>query len=70
MEEPMRTSLLRRGAFAALVAGTLGFGAAQAVAAPARPGTEFRGCSQTACDNKCAMTGQIGFCDGRGCRCL
>src|SRR5262249_43969866 len=49
-EEPMqRTSLLRRGAFAALVAASLGFGAAQAVAAPARANADFRGCSQIAC---------------------
>ncbi|HEX6750427.1 MAG TPA: hypothetical protein VF092_24250 [Longimicrobium sp.] len=61
-------SLLRRGAFAALMAAALGFGAAQAVAAPARANAGFRGCSQVACDNKCAP--QIGFCDGRGCRCL
>jgi hypothetical protein len=69
MEEPMRTTLLRRTLFAAGVAATLGFGAAQAVAAPARAGSGFRGCSQSACDMKCAKTGQIGFCDGRGCSC-
>ncbi|HEX8244758.1 MAG TPA: hypothetical protein VF541_14725 [Longimicrobium sp.] len=63
-------TMLRRGAFAAMVAAALGFGAAQAVAAPARAGAGFRGCSQASCDNKCAQTGQAGFCDGRGCRCL
>lgn len=65
----MRTTLLRRTLFAAGVAAALGFGAAQAVAAPARANAGFRGCSQNACDMKCAQTGQIGFCDGRGCSC-
>ena len=69
----MRTrSRLRRGAFAAMVAGALGFGTAQAVAAPAaRPDTGFRGCTQASCDQKCqTQYGVPGFCDGRGCRCL
>ncbi|HSU15920.1 hypothetical protein [Longimicrobium sp.] len=67
----MRTrSLIRRGAFAAVVAASLGFGAAQATATPAKSDAGFRGCSQNACDMKCAKTGQTGFCDGRGCRCL
>jgi hypothetical protein len=64
----MTRSALRRGVFAALVATALGFGAAQAVAAPAKANTAFRGCSQTGCNNQCAPLS--GFCDGRGCRCL
>ncbi|HEX8904669.1 MAG TPA: hypothetical protein VF771_07490 [Longimicrobiaceae bacterium] len=64
----MRTTMLRRGAFAALTAAALGFGTAQALAAPARPNTEFRGCTQESCDKRCAPLS--GFCDGRGCWCL
>jgi hypothetical protein len=58
-----------RGLLAAVFAGAMGFGAAQAVAAPAAATRAVAGCQQDACTRKCAQDGLIGFCDGRGCWC-
>ncbi|HEU4885371.1 MAG TPA: hypothetical protein VFT45_24195 [Longimicrobium sp.] len=59
---------MTRGLLAAAFAAAMGFGAAQAVAAPAATRV-VAGCQQDACTRKCAQVGLIGFCDGRGCWC-
>ncbi|HEX8693307.1 MAG TPA: hypothetical protein VF746_12850 [Longimicrobium sp.] len=65
------TAILRRGLFAAGLAATLGFGAVQALASPARADAGFRGCTQDSCEKKCqTQYGVSGFCEGRGCRCF
>jgi hypothetical protein len=60
---------MTRGLLVAAFAAAMGFGAAQAVAAPGEAAQGMRRCSQDACTRKCAMEGLIGFCDGRGCVC-
>ena len=64
----------RRWVFAAGVLGTLGFGAAQAVAAPAAPGArdQARACNPEGCDRSCrAQGGFSGRCTDAGlCACL
>ncbi|HEU0298329.1 MAG TPA: hypothetical protein VFR37_02720 [Longimicrobium sp.] len=57
-----------RGLFAAAFVAAMGFGAAQAVAAPSAAGS-VRGCTPESCQKKCAMQGLTGFCAGRGCWC-
>ena len=62
----------RRWSLAALVAASLGFGAAQAAAAPAEA-AEARACDPVRCDQKCkaAIPGSRGVCvGGRFCDCL
>ena len=64
------TRKLRTGIFAALTALTLGFGGAQALAAPADADAGARRCDPEACDRRCLREfGVLGFCDGRGCWC-
>lgn len=61
---------LKSAAFAAVLAGTLGFGAAQAMAAPSA--AEQRACNQQACNAQCeARFGEFasGFCEGGECFC-
>ena len=59
----------RRGAFGLAVAGALGFGAAQAVAAP--PTAERAVCNDRLCNRVCQTAGFIGgFCGSDGsCNC-
>jgi hypothetical protein len=57
-----------RGLLAAVFAGAMGFGAAQAVAAPAAD-AKAAACQQDVCTRKCADQGLIGICSGRGCYC-
>jgi hypothetical protein len=61
-----------RGLFAAVLAGTLGFGATQVLAAPA-PADAERVCNPIACNRQCeAMFGPFasGFCtEGGMCAC-
>ncbi len=61
--------MVTRGVFGAALLGALGFGVAQAVAAPAAGAQGAARCIQETCDRKCAQEGLIGFCDGRGCVC-
>ena len=58
--------IITRGFFAAAVAAALGFGGAQAVAAPA-PEAKVAGCTQESCEKRCAPL--TGFCEPRGCWC-
>lgn len=58
---------MTRGIFAAAVAAAMGFGAAQAVAAPAAKAQALRGCTQESCAKRCAPL--TGFCEPRGCWC-
>jgi uncharacterized membrane protein len=58
--------MMTRGIFAAAVAAAMGFGAAQAVAAPAE-NAGVRGCTQESCAKRCAPL--TGFCEPRGCWC-
>jgi hypothetical protein len=63
------TKKLRTGMFAAATTLALGFGAAQAFAAPSA--AELRGCTPDSCQNRCqTQYGVDGFCTGRGCWCL
>ena len=60
--------MITRGLFAATVAASLGFGAAQAVAAPAEARAKaVAGCTPESCATRCAPL--AGFCSGRGCYC-
>ena len=59
--------MVTRGFFAAAVAAAMGFGAAQAVAAPAENAGMVRGCTQESCAKRCAPL--TGFCEPRGCWC-
>ena len=59
---------MTRGIFGAAVAAAMGFGALQALAAPAADAQALsRRCTQESCEKRCAPL--IGFCDGRGCWC-
>jgi hypothetical protein len=59
---------MTRGIFGAAVAAAMGFGAVQAVAAPAADAQAVnRRCTQESCETRCAPL--TGFCDGRGCWC-
>jgi hypothetical protein len=61
----------RRMAFAAVVTGALGFGAAQVVAQPDHAGDGARACSDATCARVCHLAGfSGGFCNsGGGCSC-
>ena len=64
------TTLARRSALAALVAASLGFGAARALAAPGAP-DEARACNPNGCDRACRAQGAIeGRCNNGLCLCL
>ena len=64
------TTVVRRTAAAALVALSLGFGAAQALAAPRGP-DEARACNPGGCDRACRAQGAIeGRCNNGLCLCL
>ena len=56
-----------RGLLAAGFAAAMGFGAAQALAAPTE--TQAAACNQDVCTRRCAEEGLIGICSGRGCYC-
>lgn len=56
-----------RGVLAAAFAAAMGFGAAQAVAAPVE--AALAACNQDVCTQKCAQDGLVGICSGRGCYC-
>ncbi|HEX2211197.1 MAG TPA: hypothetical protein VHG93_26170 [Longimicrobium sp.] len=58
---------MTRGVLAAAFAAAMGFGAAQAVAAPEMKAAAA--CQQDVCTRKCAMEGLTGICSGRGCWC-
>lgn len=58
-----------RAAFAAAVAVALGFGAAQAYAAPGAAPQAQRYCSDGACGNTCGSMGMSGGCVGPNCVC-
>ena len=64
---------ITRGFFAAVLAGTLGFGATQALAAPApAEGDAARACNPTGCNAWCqGRHGPFaaGFCEGGVCYC-
>jgi hypothetical protein len=66
------TAMLRRGVFAAGLAGALGFGAVQALASPTARTCDRAGrCDPEACERKCqTQFGVSGFCTGRGCWCI
>jgi len=55
--------------FAALVAAALAFGAAQALAAPARAAAPADVCSRRECNDYCAARGARGSCVGDMCVC-
>jgi hypothetical protein len=57
-----------RGMLAAAFAAAMGFGAAQAVAAPT-VAPQAAACNQEVCTQKCAQDGLVGICSGRGCYC-
>lgn len=59
---------MMRGVLAAGFAASLGFGVAQAVAAPAAQG-RAAACQPDVCTERCARDGLIGICSGRGCWC-
>jgi hypothetical protein len=62
---------VRRGVFAVLTAAALGFGGAQAFAAPAAAQDSMRACSAGACSRDCRRAGADGgFCDQGACICL
>jgi hypothetical protein len=58
---------MTRVVFGAAVAAGMGFGAAQAVAAPSADAQAVRGCTQESCAKRCAPL--TGFCEPRGCSC-
>jgi hypothetical protein len=58
---------MTRGLLAAVFAGAMGFGAAQAFAAPVTQAVA--GCTPESCQKRCAQDGLYGFCTGRGCWC-
>lgn len=60
---------MTRGLLAAAFAGAMGFGAAQAVAAPSDGPQAAAACQQDVCTRKCAQQGLTGLCSGRGCYC-
>lgn len=60
---------ITRGMLAAAFAAALGFGAAQAVAAPAADARAAAACQPEVCAEKCAREGLTGICSGRGCWC-
>ena len=58
---------MTRGLLAAAFVAAMGFGAAQAVAAPGA--TRAAACQQDVCTRRCAEDGLTGICSGRGCYC-
>jgi hypothetical protein len=65
------TRTMQRGMFAAMTAAALGFGAAQAFAAPAAGAAAERACSSGQCSRDCRRAGYDGgFCDQGGCICI
>ena len=64
------TTRLRKGLLAAVVAGALGFGVAQALAAPAGAAAA-NSCSDERCDAICVSRGYAyGDCSTGACRCF
>lgn len=62
---------MQRGMFAAVTAAALGFGAAQAFAAPAAAANAERACVNGKCARECRSIGyDDGFCDQGGCICI
>ncbi|HSU15324.1 hypothetical protein [Longimicrobium sp.] len=64
-----RIRKIRRWAGAAAVTAALGFGAAQAVAAPTAT-REARACDPDECATWCASIGGVGQCVNKVCRCI
>lgn len=60
---------MTRGLFAAAFLAAMGFGAAQATAAPSTNTKAVAGCTPESCQKRCAQEGLTGFCAGRGCWC-
>lgn len=60
---------ITRGVLAMAFAAAMGFGAAQAVAAPEAGARAAAACQQDVCTEKCAREGLTGICSGRGCYC-
>ena len=60
--------MLTSGLLAAGFAVAMGFGVAQAVAAPAAD-ARAAACQPDVCTERCARDGLIGICSGRGCYC-
>ena len=64
----MRITTVRRGVFGAATAVALGFGGAQALAAPAPAARGEKVCDDRVCDRVCDLTnrGLGGFCSSAG----
>ena len=63
--------IIRRGAFPALVAVALAFGAAQALAAPGQAAKKAAVCGEERCDAICVSRGHAGgSCATGACRCF
>lgn len=61
---------MMRGLLAATFAAAMGFGGAQAMAAPAAAEASVAArCDPEACAQRCAREGLTGLCSGRGCYC-
>lgn len=62
--------MMTRGLLAAGFVAAMGFGVAQAVAAPA-PAADAKAaaCQPDVCTERCARDGLTGICSGRGCYC-
>ena len=62
--------MMARGLLAMTFTAAMGFGGAQAVAAPAPDEARVAArCDPEACARRCAREGLSGFCTGRGCWC-
>ncbi len=59
---------MTHGVLAAAFAAAMGFGAAQALAAPS-PQAKAAACQPDVCTERCAREGLTGICSGRGCYC-
>lgn len=60
---------MTRGVLMAAVAAAMGFGAAQAFAAPGPDAGTAAACQPDVCTERCAREGLTGICSGRGCYC-
>jgi hypothetical protein len=60
---------MTRALLAAAFTAAMGFGAAQAVAAPSAPAATAAACQPDVCTERCAREGLTGICSGRGCYC-
>jgi hypothetical protein len=60
---------MTRGVLAAAFLAALGFGGAQAFAAPGGEVGTAAACQPDVCTERCAREGLTGICSGRGCYC-